>query len=72
MTVKELREKLSQLDDETRVVVHQEDENGGRLFEIDDVSIHTGTPSRLEDGTAAFSFRKDGTASWLFISVSAA
>lgn len=72
MTVKELREKLSELDDKIRVVVYAEDQPGQRLFEIDDVSICTGTPSRLEDGKAAFKFGKDGPASWLFISVSAA
>ena len=72
MTVKELREKLSRLDDKTRVVVLAEDEPGQPLFEIDDVSLHTGTPSRPEDGKAAFTFGKDGPATWLFISVSAA
>lgn len=72
MTVKELREKLSHLDDKTRVVVFAEDEPRQALFEIDDVSICTGTPKRLEDGKAVFSFGKDGPASWLFISISAA
>ena len=72
MTVKELREKLSPFADETRVVVYQEDENEATVFEIDDVSIHTGTPDRLEGGKAAFKFGRDGPASWLFVSVSAA
>jgi|GEM_PF-1433479 hypothetical protein len=71
MTVKQLRGKLSQFDDETRVVVYAEDGNPV-LFEIDDVSIHTETPSRSGDGKAAFEFERDGSASWAFISVSAA
>jgi hypothetical protein len=72
MTVKELREKLSQLDDKIRVVVYAEHEPGQPLFEIDDVSIGTGTPTKLWDGKAAFKFGEDGPASWLFITVSAA
>lgn len=70
MTVRELREKLSQFDGKTPVVVYAEYESEQRLFEIDEVSISTGTPSRLENGKAAFSFGKDGPVSWLFISVS--
>ena len=72
MTVKELREKLSQFDDETRIVVYGEKETEQAFLEIDDVSIHTGTPTRLASGKAAFRLGKDGPASWLFISVSAA
>lgn len=72
MTVKQLREKLSDLGGETRVVVYAEDQPGRPLFEIDDVSIGKGTPTKLGDGKAAFKFGEDGPASWLFITVSAA
>lgn len=72
MTVRELREKLSEVDDKTKVVVYAEDEATNRLFEIDEVSICTGTPGRDQAGKAGFSFGKDGPASWLFIAVTAA
>jgi hypothetical protein len=72
MTIKELREKLSKFDDKTQVVVYTEDEVGLHLFEIDDVSMARGTPSRLQDGTAAFTADNTGPASWLLISVSPA
>lgn len=69
MTVKELREKLSPLDDKTRVVVYTENESRLDIFEIEDISIATGTPDRLEDGKAVFAFDGKGPASWLFIQV---
>jgi hypothetical protein len=72
MTVKELQERLSELDEKIPVVVYSEDESGQHLFEIDDVCLTTGTPARLDDGKAAFKFERDGLASWLFVTVSAA
>lgn len=72
MTVRELREKLSQFDEGARVVVYAEDEPKGQFFEIDDISVGTGSPMRAEDGNAGFRFEKGGSASWVFISVSRA
>jgi len=39
MNVKEFREKLSRLDDDTRVVVYWEEGSDQKLFEIDDISL---------------------------------
>jgi hypothetical protein len=72
MTVKELRDRLSKFDDKTSVVVYAEDETVHQFFEVDDISIATGSPCRLENGRAGFSFTKDGPVSWLFITVTAA
>ncbi|HEV2177073.1 MAG TPA: hypothetical protein VGW33_07700 [Terriglobia bacterium] len=72
MTVQELREKIANLDGSTPAVVCEEDEASLHFFEIDDVAIRRGKPSRLEDGKAAFAFDTDGPASWLFINVTPA
>jgi hypothetical protein len=72
MSVRELREKLSRFDEGTQVVVYAEEEPKGQFFEINDISIETGTPMRAEGGNAAFRFEKGGPASWVFISVSRA
>ncbi len=55
MNVKELREKLSKLDDNTRVVVYWEEGSEQKFFGIDDVSLTRGTPQRLE-GKPGFTF----------------
>lgn len=70
MKVKELKEKLSKHDDNTKVVVYWEDENSKQhLFEIDDISMAQGNGDRGPDGKARFAFDKDGLAKWLFITV---
>jgi len=69
MTVNELREKLSKIDEHTRVVVYVEDDRGIDLFEIEDVSTASSIPGRLEDGKARFTFDRNGPAAWLFIRV---
>jgi hypothetical protein len=69
MTVKQLLEKLSKIDENTRVVVYTEHASDLDIFEIEDVSVGTGTPGRLEDGKAVFGFDRKGPASWLFIQV---
>ena len=71
MTVRELRDKLSKFDDETRVVVYTEDKASVQWFEIDDVSIHAGTPSRSHEGKVRFAFDSEGETHWVLISVSA-
>lgn len=70
MTVKELRDRLSHLDDKTQVVVYWENGNEQHCFGIDDVSLKRGTPTRLGSGKAAFAFDAQGLVSWLFIVVS--
>ena len=73
MNVKELREKLSKLDDNTddntRVVVYWEEGSEQKFFGIDDVSLTRGTPQRLE-GKPGFTFDSKGPVEWLFVSVS--
>jgi hypothetical protein len=47
MNVKELRQRLSKHDDNTRVVVYWEGENGEQhLFEIDEISMAQGNADR--------------------------
>ena len=43
----------------------------GVLFEIDEVSLQKGTPSRNEE-KASFKFEANGPAAWAFISVTPA
>jgi hypothetical protein len=74
MNVRELREKLSGVSDDTKVVVWwEQDRTVDRtvdLFEIHDVSLATGTPGRAEDnGKSTFTVDRTGLATWLFISV---
>jgi hypothetical protein len=71
MTVKELREKLAKLDDKARVVVRWDNEGGLNLFEIDDVSLSRGTPTRTK-GKAGFKFQSTGIAEWAFVSINQA
>jgi hypothetical protein len=70
MTVRELRDRLREFEGETQVVVYAEGDTSSQLFEIDEVSTETGTPSRSEEGKPLFAFDKGGAARWLFISVS--
>ena len=77
MTVSELKKQLSKLPNDAKVVVHWEEGSirmgADGFFEIDEVSLHKGTPSRGEEkGEAGFTFDKKGSASWAFISVSPA
>jgi len=69
MNVKELRKKLSKLDDNTRVVVYWEEGSEQKFFGIDDVSLTRGTPQRLE-GKPGFTFDSKGPVEWLFVGVS--
>jgi hypothetical protein len=66
MTVAELREKLSKLPADEKVVVYWEDGAEHQYFGIDDVSMTKGNPSRHEDGKAGFTFDSKGEANWLF------
>ncbi|HTA60350.1 MAG TPA: hypothetical protein VK805_19510 [Candidatus Baltobacteraceae bacterium] len=77
MTVAELKNQLSKLPADAKVVVHCEEGElrmgADGLFEIDEVSLQSGTPSRgSEKGEAGFKFEKSGPASWAFITVSPA
>ena len=69
MTVKELRDKLTRLNDKSKVVVYWENGKPHQFFEIDDVSLTKGTPIRDDKGRARFKFG-DGPANWLFIGIS--
>jgi hypothetical protein len=68
MTVKELRDKLSSVDDQTRVIAYREDGAEQQLFEIEEVSLTKGTPKRVE-GKPGFEFDSKGLVAWLFITV---
>lgn len=76
MTVAELQQKLSEIPSNTRVVVYWEKGGfqlgaDGVLFEIDEISLQKGTPSR-DDEKAGFEFDPKGPASWAFMSVTPA
>ena len=77
MTVAELKNQLSKLPADAKVVVHWEEgsfrmgADGGVFFEINQVSLHKGTPLR-ENERAGFTFESSGPASWAFISISPA
>jgi ribosomal protein L21E len=71
MNVKGLRNKLSKLDDETRVVVYWEEGKQRQYFEIEDAALAKGTPHRDANGKPGFIFDSKGPATWLFINVSA-
>ena len=71
MTVGKLREQLSKFPTDTNVVVLWEDEEmQQRLFGIDHIALQSGTPISDSKHRAGFRFEKDGTANWLFISIS--
>ena len=70
MTVGKLREQLSRFPADTNVVVLWEDEEmEQRLFGVDHIALHKGTPTRDSSNRASFTFEKDGPATWLFISI---
>jgi hypothetical protein len=69
MTVKQLREALSKLDENTNIVVYCQDGNEHQFFEINTVSLRKGAPKRLAGERAGFEFAHDGPAEWAFISV---
>jgi hypothetical protein len=68
--VKDLREKLSKLDDNASIFVYWEDGKEHQFFGIDDVALARGTPSRLTNGGVSFAFDNKGPATWAFIEVS--
>jgi hypothetical protein len=59
MTVGELRAKLEGLDPKTQISVIRETDAGMEFFEVGDVAVHTGTPSRHQDTRKAL-FTFDG------------
>jgi len=67
MTVEELRRKLEGIDPKTQIVLARETYASLDFFEVGDVSIGVGTPSRDAKGKPRFTFEKDGPAHWLFI-----
>ena len=67
MTVGDLKKKLEGIAPKTRIVISRETNASLDFFEVGDVSIGVGTPSRDDDGKPRFKFEKDGPARWLFI-----
>ena len=70
MTVRELRRRISTLDDCTHVAVYWENADRPQFFGIESVSLRRGTPSRAESHNASFTFDNAGPEAWGFISVS--
>ncbi|MGD0956465.1 MAG: hypothetical protein ABR953_06485 [Candidatus Acidiferrales bacterium] len=69
MTVKELRQKLSGLDQSTKVVVWWERNGDSTLLDIHEVSLARGTPKRDANNKPGFEFDGNGPVVWLFITV---
>jgi hypothetical protein len=72
MTVGELRKRLQGMDPKTHVVVYREDRETDpmELFEVIDASLSTGSPTRVDpSGRTGFAFERNGSATWLFISI---
>jgi hypothetical protein len=70
MTVKELRQKLTGLDEGTNVIVFWERDDGSNFLDIHDAATAKGTLKRDANGKAGFEFDSKGPATWLFINVS--
>lgn len=71
MTVYEVRAKLSEVDDNKQVFVYWEDEeNENHVFGIQNISVQRGSPIRLADGKAGFTFDGKGPAEWVFVEIS--
>jgi hypothetical protein len=66
MTVGELRKKLERIDRQIKVVVQWEIDSESTYFDVSDVSLRKGTPSRVE-GIAGFTFGGDRSPAWLFL-----
>lgn len=69
MTVKELRGKLAEFKDHEDVVVVRETDEKVEIFDILDISLHTGQSRRLKDGTVGINFSVDGPGRWVCIGV---
>ena len=70
MTVGELQKKLTGLDPKTYVMVSLETDRDTTYFEVNDVAIAKGQPSRDPDThKGGFKFDRDGPTEWLFISI---
>jgi hypothetical protein len=70
MNVKELKQKLSNLDDASKIVVYWEEGSRDQYFGIDDVSLTRGTTQSHAVGKPGFTFDPKGPVAWVFISVS--
>ena len=69
MKIKELREQLANLSDDTPIVVYWEDGAKQHFFDIGDVSLTKGTPRRDKQGRPGFTFDRKGSAAWAFINI---
>jgi hypothetical protein len=70
MTVRELKEKLSKLDDKATIYVYLEEGTDHQFYGIDEVAERTGEPSRRSNGKVGFRFDPKGPVTWPFISIS--
>jgi hypothetical protein len=71
MTVGELRKKLEGIDPQTKVVVQWEIDCELTYFDVSDVSLRRGAPSRVNE-IVGFTVGGYGSAAWLFIDVAEA
>jgi hypothetical protein len=69
MTVGKLQEQLSKYPADTKLVVYWEGGHPHQCFGIDDVGLHTGTPSRDSSNNARFKFEPAGPSNWVFINI---
>lgn len=71
MTAGKLQDQLAKFPADTKVLVYWEAGKPHQCFEIDEISLHSGSPCRDDkNGAAGFKFESGGPARWLFISVS--
>ena len=68
VTVKELRDALSEFDDNAHVVISWDDTPTIAYKGLKSVSLRKGTPNKLPNDTAGFKFESDGPEAWVFIS----
>jgi hypothetical protein len=71
MTVKDLQQKLSKLDGDTKLAVYWEDGKVHQVFEIDEVSVTKGSTRRI-DGKPRITFDSNGPETWVFVNISPA
>jgi hypothetical protein len=67
--VRELKEKLNKINDDLHIAVLREYDEEIELFEIEEVAVHSGTPSKADGEKAGFTFENSGPVTWLFLSI---
>jgi len=69
MTVKELKQKLVEMDDNETVCVMLEHEDSMQFFDVVDVSAHRGTPMRTPAGAVGYRLESSGPENWTIITI---